>query len=245
MEDTGRRYPARRLRQERFFRDDETVLNPPTQYKTDRKLAARQRFWAASRRDPPFELFPWVLDLAGLNGASSSDVLDVGCGNGAYEAELARRGHRGTVCAVDSSRGMLVTVGHAERVNADAQRLPFPDDSFDVVLAPHMLYHVASVEAAAAEFRRVMRPGGVCVAVTNGEANMRECLDLVEAAVGTGWQMQRPAEQHFSLENGHAKLSAAFSSVTRVTAHPMMSSSQILSFSLGTSRASMTTTPAR
>lgn len=202
------------------LRDDELVLNPPTQYETDRKLAARQRFWASSRRDPPFELFSWVVDLAGLDGASPADVLDVGCGNGPYESELARRGHSGTVCAVDASMGMLATVGQAERVNADAQRLPFRDDSFDVVLAPHMLYHVPSVETAAAEFRRVLRPGGVCVAVTNGEENMREFLDLVEAAVGTGWQMQRPAEQHFSLENGHAKLSSAFTTVARIHCPP-------------------------
>lgn len=196
------------------------MLNPPTQYETDRKLAARQRFWASSRRDPPFELFSWVLSLAGLDGTSPADVLDVGCGNGPYESELARRCHSGTVCAVDASTGMLATVGHAERVNADAQQLPFRDDSFDVVLAPHMLYHVPSVEAAAAEFRGVLRPGGVCVAVTNGEGNMREYLDLMEAAVGTGWQMQRPAEQHFSLENGYAKLAAAFTSVTRVDCPP-------------------------
>ena len=200
--------------------DDDIVLNPRTQYESDRKLAARQQFWAASTREPAFELFPWVLDLAGLGGSSPADVLDVGCGNGAYEAELARRGHAGLVCALDASMGMLRTVEQPARVNADAQRLPFQDCSFDIVLAPHMLYHVPSVETAAREFRRVLRPGGVCVAVTNGEENIREYLDLMEAAVATGWRMERPAEQHFSLENGLAKMSSAFASVERVDCPP-------------------------
>ncbi|HUF34067.1 MAG TPA: hypothetical protein VMN58_12755 [Acidimicrobiales bacterium] len=62
--------------------DGPTVQNPPTQYATEGNLAARQRLWATSRRDPPFELIPWVLDLAGLMPGSSLEVVDVGCGNG-------------------------------------------------------------------------------------------------------------------------------------------------------------------
>ena len=196
------------------------MLNPPTQYEDDRKLAARQRFWAASRRDPPFDLFPWVLDLARIDGSVPADVLDVGCGNGAYEVEIARRGHVGLVAAVDLSAGILRAAATDHRVNADAQRLPFPDSAFDVVLAPHMLYHVPDVTAAARECRRVLRPGGVFLAVTNGEDNIRAYRELVEAAVGSGWRMHRPAEQQFSLENGAEKLSPAFSSVERVDCPP-------------------------
>lgn len=196
------------------------MLNPPTQYESDRKLAARQRFWAASRREPAFDLYSWVLDVAGIDGNIAVDVLDVGCGNGVYERAIAGRGHEGTVCAVDASIGMLAATTNAQCVNADAQRLPFRGQAFDVVLAPHMLYHVPIVELAANEFRRVLRPGGVCVAVTNGEDNIREYLDLVEAAVGTGWRMERPAEKHFSLENGLDKLRSAFSVVERIDCPP-------------------------
>jgi SAM-dependent methyltransferase len=196
------------------------VLNPPTQYATDRNLAARQRFWAASRRDPPFELFPWVLDLAGIDGRGSGAVLDVGCGNGEYEDQITRRGHRGLVCAVDLSLGILRPIAGTDDLNADVQRLPFHDTSFDIVLAPHMLYHVPDVEQAARECRRVLKHGGVFVAVTNGESNIQEYRELVQAAVGTGWRMERPAERNFSLENGAEKLMRVFDTVERVACPP-------------------------
>jgi SAM-dependent methyltransferase len=191
-------------------------MNPPTQYATDANLAARQRLWATSRHVPAFDLFSWVLDLAGLVPAGTASVHDLGCGNGSYEVALGRRAHRGPLVAVDLSMGMLAGVTGASLVQADAQRLPFAPESFSVVLAPHMLYHVSDIPAAVREARRVLRPGGVLVAVTNGISNTRELRSLVERAVGTGWEMVRPADQRFSLENGAAPLSTSFASVTRV-----------------------------
>lgn len=194
----------------------------PTQYVTDANLAARQRLWAVSTREPSFSLFDWVLDVAGLAPASDADVLDVGCGNGAYEQKLSARGHRGQLVALDHSYGMVETIdpGIASRVQADAQALPVRSASFDVVLAPHMLYHVPDVPAAAAECRRALRPGGLFVAVTNGATNIAGYLDLVERAVGSGWQMSRPAEERFSLENGYDQLVGAFENVERVDCPP-------------------------
>ena len=195
------------------------VLNPPTQYANDRNLGARRRFWEASTRDPEFALYPWVLDRAGITEAPLR-ILDIGCGNGTYEALIARRSPQSEVVAVDLSVGMLHEFEHPNRVQADAQALPFGDAAFDVVLAPHMLYHVPDVEAAAQECRRVTKPGGVFVAVTNGNENIRGYVDLVEQAVGTGWRMERPATQHFSLENGRAKLADAFDHVERIDCPP-------------------------
>jgi Methylase involved in ubiquinone/menaquinone biosynthesis len=194
--------------------------NPPTQYVTDANLAARQRLWAISRREPGFELFPWVLDLAGIDAGDGRRVLDVGCGNGVYERLLHERGHVGLRVALDLSAGMLPLVKHATRMQADVQRLPLGTDSFDVVLAPHMLYHVLDRTAAAREARRVLRPGGVFIAVTNGENNFDEFRGLVERAVGTAWKMTRPAEQHFSLENGAEQLRMGFEYVSRIDCPP-------------------------
>lgn len=196
------------------------VQNPSTQYADDRKLAARQRFWAECRREPAIDLYGWVLTLAGLERGDLADVLDVGCGNGPYERLLQERDHRGRIVAIDLSLGMLRTVRDGWRVQADVEALPLPDAAFDVVLAPHMLYHVPSVPAAAHECRRVLRDDGVFIAVTNGEDNIRPYCDLIEAAVGTGWRMRRPAEDHFSLENGREQLACAFRSVERVDCPP-------------------------
>ena len=49
-------------------------------------------------------------------------------------------------------------------------------------------------QVAAAELRRVVRPGGRCIVVTNGEGNLARMCALVEGAAGGGWRWERPAE---------------------------------------------------
>ncbi len=189
------------------------MLNPPTQYATDENLRARQRLWA--HQDEPSDLHGWVIDLAGVRPGHR--LLDLGCGNGEYLRRLAPTGAEAVGC--DLSLGMLGSVPRpaGERlVNGDAQRLPFATDAFDVVLAPHMLYHVPDRPAAAHELRRVLRAGGTCVAVTNGAGHLRALRELVEASVRRvtpEWEMRNPSTHAFSLENGDRPLADAFASV--------------------------------
>ena len=79
---------------------------------------------------------------------------------------------------------------------ADAMDLPFEDASFDAVVAMWMLYHVPDLDVALAEVRRVLRPGGLFVAVTNGDAHMAgllrastpeppRCSPAAERSIGT------------------------------------------------------------
>jgi SAM-dependent methyltransferase len=196
------------------------AMNPPSQYATAGNLVSRQRLWSTGRRVPAFDLFSWVLDVGSITDGSTQSILDVGCGNGAYERALLKRGHRGQRVAVDLSIGMLPLVSDAAVVLADVQALPFAGQSFDLVLAPHMLYHVPDMEAAAREIRRVLHPEGCLVAVTNSVSNLQELRTLVEVAVNTDWRMLRPADQRFSVENGAALLSSAFESVVRVDCPP-------------------------
>jgi SAM-dependent methyltransferase len=62
---------------------------------------------------------------------------------------------------------------------ADARALPFPDASFDAVLACHMLYHVPDRARAYAEVKRVLRPGGRFVAATNVWTHLIELRELL------------------------------------------------------------------
>ncbi|MGB0112163.1 MAG: class I SAM-dependent methyltransferase [Ilumatobacteraceae bacterium] len=188
------------------------TLNPPTQYAGDGNLRARQRLW--EQQQPPFDIVGWVLQMAGVDDRFDGRVLDVGCGNGMYLRALRRRGVSAVGC--DLSFGMLTAAGHAEAANADVTRLPFPDDAFDVVLALHMLYHVADRAAAAHELRRVLAPSGVCIAVTNGIDHLRALRSLNEAAVRVvtpGWELRNPSTHEFSLGNGAEQLSVAFDEV--------------------------------
>jgi SAM-dependent methyltransferase len=73
------------------------------QYRTDVNLAARQSIYAY--QEPWIDLAARAIDLAAP--AVGETVVDVGCGNGAYLAELARRGFGGRVLGLDLSPGML------------------------------------------------------------------------------------------------------------------------------------------
>jgi SAM-dependent methyltransferase len=177
------------------------------------KLATRQRLWSYRAGE---SLISAALDLADLHGDEA--VLDSGCGNGAYLAELRRREHRGRVVGVDLSAGMAGAARiHAPTLVGDITALPFAEASCDVGLAMHMLYHVPSVPAAVAELRRVIRLGGTLLAATNGARHIREVTELVDAAsyAVTGRTRERRVLS-FTLENGRNWLSTAFEDVRLV-----------------------------
>jgi SAM-dependent methyltransferase len=187
-------------------------LTSPAQYADEHNLLARQRLW--QHEDPPFDIVGWALDLAGAEPGVR--VLDVGCGNGGYLGAMRERHVEAVGC--DLSLGMLEATSHPLLVNADVAALPVRDAAFDVVLAAHMLYHVADRVAAVQELRRVLAPGGACIAVTNGTQHLRSLRELVEGAASDcapGWQMRSFGDQ-FSLDNGEEQLRVAFGSVTCV-----------------------------
>ena len=117
-------------------------------------------------------------------------ILEVGCGSGLIWSRNRDRVPAGwRVTLTDFSPGMLAAArtalgASAERyafAEADAQALPFAADSFDAVIAHHMLYHVPDRTKAYAEFRRVLAPGGRVIVALNGRAHLAGIDDLVAA----------------------------------------------------------------
>ena len=185
------------------------------QYRTDANLAARQSIYAYQH--PRLDLPPLVLGLAALRGGET--VADVGCGNGAYLAELARRRHAGPVLGIDLSAGMLHAArGRAPRASlaaGDAAALPLRDDASGLTLAMHMLYHVPGPSAAVRELRRITRPGGQVLVVLNGEDHLRELRDLITAALQNVTNGEPPLRERLHLGDGQDLLASEFTSITR------------------------------
>lgn len=105
-----------------------------------------------------------ILDLAGKVGRCK--VLDIGCGDGTFAVELARRG--AVVTGIDASPAMIdAAKARATQHNVDvtfqvaqAERLPFAAEQFDVVTAITILCFVDDAAPVFHEIARVLKPGG-------------------------------------------------------------------------------------
>ncbi|SDE20945.1 class I SAM-dependent methyltransferase [Auraticoccus monumenti] len=106
--------------------------------------------------------------VAGVPPRPYGRSLEIGAGTGFFTLNLMLAGliEHGTV--TDISAGMVeVALANAGRLGldvegqvVDAERLPFPDDSFDLVVGHAVIHHLPDVASAFAEIARVLRPGG-------------------------------------------------------------------------------------
>ena len=97
--------------------------------------------------------------------------LEIGAGTGYFSLNLLRAGIVQEATCTDISPGMVATLNqNAARLGlevttarADAESLPFPDESFDLVLGHAVLHHLPDLERALGECHRVLAPGGTIV----------------------------------------------------------------------------------
>jgi ubiquinone/menaquinone biosynthesis C-methylase UbiE len=114
------------------------------------------------------QLLPWLLSETELG----EHVLEIGAGPGAATEELRRRAGRVTSLEYSHSFAVGIATRNQSRNGAvlqgDASALPFPEKTFSAAIAVLVLHHLKTSEAqqrAFAEVFRVLRPGGVFLAV--------------------------------------------------------------------------------
>lgn len=120
-----------------------------------------------------------TVDFSRLDVRSGHRVLDLGCGAGRHAFESLRRGAIVTAFDYDPAElkdvnnlfsameieGEVGAGGSGAVANGDAVALPFPDATFDRIIAAEVLEHIPDDEGAIAELARVLKPGGT-IAVT-------------------------------------------------------------------------------
>jgi SAM-dependent methyltransferase len=163
-------------------------------YYDDPLSAAAERYWRSNE-------WQAVRDII---GTGPGDALDAGAGRGIASYALAKDGF--TVTALEPDPSDLVG-GGAIRALAMAtwlpitveeklsERLPFADNSFDVIFARAVLHHIADLPAAMREFHRVMRPGAVFVAA-------REHV-ISDASELSAFFDSHPLHHRYGGENAH------------------------------------------
>jgi SAM-dependent methyltransferase len=125
----------------------------------------RERFEAQAAARYAME--PFIAPFARFAEGAGKDVLEIGVGMGADHVQWARARPRSltgvdlTRRAVEFTRARLALYGLASTVStADAEHLPFPDASFDLVYSWGVLHHTPDTPRAVDEVWRVLRPGG-------------------------------------------------------------------------------------
>ena len=150
---------------------------------------------------------------------AGASVLELGCGTGGMwqgKEDLIRR--CGRLILTDFSGGMLDKARETLRGFsgiefrcADIQRIPYPDHSFDAVMAHMMLYHVPDLEQGLREVRRVLKEDGVFYCATYGEGGIMAWICETFGDCG----ITDRTNHRFTLQNGEAQLRPFFGKVRR------------------------------
>ncbi|MFZ5920622.1 MAG: class I SAM-dependent methyltransferase [Chloroflexota bacterium] len=167
----------------------------------------------------PYGWFNWLFDTLETL-PNPARVLELGCGPAYMWKDCADRIPSGwNVTLSDLSDGMLdaawrnlVVTGRAFKFEQiDAQSIPYPDGTFDIVLANYMLYHVPDRPKALQEIRRVLKSGGYLVAATAGINHLKQMHGWFERLDPT--MEMAVFRDLFTLENGLSQLEPFFSQI--------------------------------
>lgn len=162
----------------------------------------------------------WLFDQLRL--PDTCRILELGCGDGTlWRRNSSRIPPDWDITLTDFTEGMLndardnldTITGRFRFARVDARSIPFPDNSFDAVLANHMFYHVNERAEAFREIRRVLRPGGKLYASTIGQNHLLQMKRLLAEFDPKLVLSEMDFASEFGLENGEAQLADWFESI--------------------------------
>jgi ubiquinone/menaquinone biosynthesis C-methylase UbiE len=189
------------------------------QYKDSSNFVARIELNKKFRTNPQ-PLTHWLFDQ--MDFQKNSRVLELGCGNAIlWRTNMGKIGSDQTIVLTDFSEGMLddakkVLGSFKDRFEykvMDAENITFPENSFDIIIANLMLYHVPNRKEAFSQITRVLRDNGSFYTSTFGRDNMKELNELVQDFYPQLNSLETLSNR-FGLENGKSQLEEYFGQVT-------------------------------
>lgn len=183
------------------------------QYNNDEKLRIRMNLHQKySTAEQPYS--EWIFSQ--FEFGENSKILELGSGNGdLWQNKTDSLPSGAHLTLSDFSDGMvrILNEKYGGRENIDcmqinAQNIPFADNSFDVIIANSMLYHVPDLDKAVSEIHRILKIGGTFYASTFGIHGIFEYIcDTLRLRASDG------LSKSFTLQNGEETLKKKFDNI--------------------------------
>ena len=188
------------------------------QYKSDKNLNLRSNLHSYNINKVDWDT--WCFNQ--MNFIKNGRILELGCGPGKLWYKNKERIDKSLrIILSDFSKSMLkIAKDKLEDIDhnfiyreINAEDIPYEDNSFDIVIAQHMIYFVPDIEKALMEIRRVLLPGGTLYVTANSCESMSELNELAEKFEPNGGLNSNGFSSRFDLENGRGILEKFFKQV--------------------------------
>lgn len=188
------------------------------QYKSDKNLNIRSNLHSYNINKIDFD--KWCFDQ--INFPSNARVLELGCGTGKFWLKNKENIDKSLDITLSDFSKSMIKIAKDKLKEVDykfkyeeinMENIPYEDNSFDVVIAEHMIYFAPNVEKALSEIRRVLKKGGVLYASANSCETMAELNKLVEKFDSSLGIDNNGYSTRFELENGEGILKEHFNKV--------------------------------
>lgn len=133
----------------------------------------------------PIHWFEWLYSKYQFK--ENMNVLELGCGNGELWSRNKEHILPMNIVLSDISQGMLddaknnlYDIPYMTYHCFDCHHIPYPDHSFDIIIANHVLFYLHDIDRTLREIRRVLKDGGIFYCSTYGLKHMKEITDIIK-----------------------------------------------------------------
>lgn len=164
--------------------------------------------------------YTWVFDH--MDFKENDKVLEIGCGNGElWLKNINKLENNANITLTDICEDMIRDAKEnlkSEQYNfkfevAEPSRLPYENESFDIVIADHILFYMRDLDSVLKEIKRVLKKGGYFYCSTMGNKNMNELEDLILGFSKNIRISRDKISNKFGLENGEKILGKYFKDI--------------------------------